>query len=186
MYMSYDATLESVLDAIFREPNLGIRYPVLAEYLRNIPVAQIGKAFDICIDLEGTQTPDQLVEFFLPVWAKRDPKACWKRTRELFRVVGIEEGWLGYDDWKTRPRITVQNLKAIRASRFWLGDRKSLMGFPIGVDESSLSRKERIRVMKEFADVWFGTFGSWPGYPPPKGSRNYSWGYSDACSQLVE
>src|ERR1700691_3530481 len=52
-----NATLESTLKAIFLEPDLEIRYPVLAEYLRTIPVGQLGKAFDICIDLEGTQRP---------------------------------------------------------------------------------------------------------------------------------
>ena len=86
-----DATLEGVLDAIFREPDSNIRYPVLAEYLRTVSVAQLGKAFDLCIALEGTQTPDELVDLFLPIWAKRDPKACWKRTKELFRLVGIED-----------------------------------------------------------------------------------------------
>ena len=164
------ATLEGVLDAIFREPNTSIRYPVLAEYLRTIPVAQLNRAFDLCIDLEGAQPPDKLVEFFLPIWAKRDPKACWKRTRELFHVVGIEDGWLAYDSWKERPRLEVQNLAAIRASRFWLTS-EALLGFPHGVDESSLPKKERLKIMKEFADVWFAAFGSWPG--------TFSNGYSD-------
>src|SRR4029079_10626197 len=124
-----DATIDSVLDAIFRQANQSIHDIVLSEYLRTIPVDGIGKAFERCIDLEGTQTPDRLVDLILPVWAKRDPKTCWKRTRELFRVVGIEDGWLTYDSWKTRPRITVQDLNAIQKSSFWL-TRAALPRFP--------------------------------------------------------
>ena len=133
-----DATIEGVLDAIFRETNPAIRYPVLAEYLRMIPVGRLGKAFELCIDLDGAQTPDELVQFFIPIWAERDPKACWKRTKELLRLVGIEDGWLAHDSWKEMPRITVQDLSAIRASRFWIRDRNSLNSFPIGLDRSSL------------------------------------------------
>ena len=157
------ATMESVLDAIFREPNPAIRYPVLGEYLRTIPVAQLGRAFDLCLDLEGAQTPDSLTEFFLPIWARRDPKTCWKRTRELFRLVGFEEGWLSLDRWKNRPRITVQDRAAINASKFWIEHRETLVSFAEGVDQSSLPRKERVRIMKEFTDLWFTRFGSWPG-----------------------
>ena len=137
------ATLAGVLDAIFREPNPGVRYPVFAEYLRTIPAGELGKAFDLCINLEGTQNPDDLVDLFLSIWARRDPKACWKRTRELFRVVGIDEYWLGYDSWENRPRITVQDRAAIRASRFWL-TRAALLSFPGGVDESALPKSERV------------------------------------------
>src|SRR5688572_16899816 len=48
-----NATLESVLDAIFREPSQNIRAAVLDEYLRLIPVAQFDRALDICIQLES-------------------------------------------------------------------------------------------------------------------------------------
>ena len=180
-----DATLAGVLDAIFREPNLAIRYPVLAEYLRTIPVAELGKAFELCIDFAGTQTPDELIYFFLPIWGERDPKTCWKRTRELFRFVGIEDGWLGHDSWKETYRITVQDPKAIRASRFWIGDRNSLNSFPIGVDRSSLPRKERVRLMKEFTDEWLDAFGSWTGYEPVPRSPYYLWSYADAPNDVA-
>ena len=124
-----DATLESVLDTIFREPNPAIRYPVLAEDLRTIPVRQLGKAFDLCINLEGTQTPDNLVFFFLRIWSKRDATGCWKRTRELFQLVGFEEGWLAYKTWNTR--ISVQNISAF-AHRNSGSNRSTLEGFPMG------------------------------------------------------
>ena len=180
-----DATLESVLDAVFREPNLAIRYPVLAEYLRTIQVRQLGKAFELCVDLNGVQTPDELVQLFLPIWAERDPKACWKRTKELLHLVGIEDGWLAHDSWKEMPRITVQDISAIRASRFWIGDRHSLNSFPIGVDRSSLPRKERIRLMKDFTDVWLGEFGSWTGYEPVQRNPYSVWSYADTPNGVV-
>src|SRR5687768_763022 len=83
-WKSADATLDSVLHSLFREPNFAIRYPLLGEYLRTIPVKELGKAFDRCVELEGTQTPEDLVAFFLRIWAARDPKECWKRTKALF------------------------------------------------------------------------------------------------------
>jgi hypothetical protein len=156
-----NATLESVLEAIFREPNLEVRYPILSEYLRQIPVEQLGQAFDICIRLEGTQTPNNLVAFYLLIWAERDPVVCWKRTRELFRVVGIEDGWLNYDSWAKRSRITVQDPVAIRASPFWL-ESAALATVPLGVEQSSLPKEDRVRMMKEFADTWFAAFDTWP------------------------
>ncbi len=159
-----DATLESVLDFIFREPNSGIRYPLLADYLRIVPVEELGKAFDLCIVLEGTQTPDALIDLFLRIWAKREPVTCWQRTKELFRLVGVEDGWLNYDDWTTRDRITVQDRDAIQASRFWIEHRDVLSSFAFGVDESALPREERVRLMKEFMDVWLDAFGTWPGH----------------------
>src|SRR5207253_2964198 len=115
-----DAKLAEVLDTIFREPDPAIRYPILAEYLRSIPSKQLGPAFDICVGLEGEQAPDSIVAFLLAIWAQRDPAGCWERTQKLFHLVGIEDGWLGYDSWKERPRITVEDLKAIRASPYWI------------------------------------------------------------------
>jgi len=51
--------LRGVLEKIFREPDQAIRYPVLAEYLRAIPVKDLGRAFDTCVLLEGTQVPEK-------------------------------------------------------------------------------------------------------------------------------
>ena len=157
-----NATFDGTLEAIYREPNLKIRYPVLAGYLRIIPVGQLGRAFDKCITLECSQTPDDLVAFFLPIWAARDPQACWTRTVALFRVVGFEEGWLDYKAEKDRPVPTVRDVTALRASPFWL-DSGALLGFPAGVNASSLPMKQRVALMREFVDKWFDAFGSWPG-----------------------
>ncbi len=157
-----DASLEEVLEAIYLEPNMAIRYPVLAEYLRVIPGSQLETAFDRCIALEGFQTPSQLVELFLAIWAGRDPDSCWRLTQKLFHVVGIEGGWLAYDSWNARDKITVQDLEAIRTSTFWL-DSSALASFPLGVDRSEVPVEERVRLMKEFIETWLAAFHSWPG-----------------------
>ena len=38
-----------------------------------------------------------------------------------------------------------------------------MLGFPVGTGQSSVTKEERVRIMKEFADMWFATFGTWPG-----------------------
>jgi hypothetical protein len=157
------ATLDSVLKAIFLEPYRDIRYPVLAAYLRTMPVEDLGAAFEKCIDLEGVQSPNDLVTFFLNIWAERDPRACWKRTQELFKVVAIEEGWMAYDSWLQKPPITAQDIDALRASRFYLAPT-ALKSFPHGVEQSTLPANERVALMKAFTDRWFAAFGTWPGY----------------------
>jgi len=165
------ATLESILDAIYHEPDSTIRYAVLGQYLWTIPADQLGKAFDLCIAREGTDTPDALIYQFLQLWAARDPQACWKRTEALFHVVGYDYSWMGYSSWA--DRITVQDVHAIQSSPFWI-KASTLLGFPEGVDNSTLSKKDRVRFLREFADQWFTDFGTWPGGlapgdPPPSG-----------------
>ncbi|MEZ0274074.1 MAG: hypothetical protein ACAH88_04160 [Roseimicrobium sp.] len=167
-----------VLTTIFHEPDWELRYRVLEEYLHKIPVEDLSHAFELCASFEGTQLPDDLVEFFLHIWAARDPKACWLRTKQLFKVVGIEDGWLNYDGWTKRPRITVQDWDAIKASKFRLS-RIALSSFPFGVEKSSLPREERVKLLKEFADAWFAAFGDWPSVP----ARRYYPRYRKELSQ---
>lgn len=155
--------MESVLDAIYRETNIIIRRAVLAEYLNLIPAEKLSRAFDICISLEGTETPDALVAFFLEIWGKRDPEGCWKRTKGLFRLVGIEDGWLAFDRWD-QPRMTAQDFEAIRSSPFWLKPG-ALTGFLLGIEQSSLPRKQRERITKGFEDLWSRVCDRRPGYP---------------------
>jgi hypothetical protein len=156
------APLDATLDAIYREPDIQVRYPVLALFLWTIPTSELGEAFDDCIKREGTVLPDDLVSFFLGIWAARDPEACWVRMRALFHVVGPEYDYLTYDSWTQRPVITISDLAAVRASPFWL-DARALGSFPEGVDNSALPRKERVRIMREFVSKWFDDFGTWPG-----------------------
>ncbi|QIF01673.1 hypothetical protein [Roseimicrobium sp. ORNL1] len=152
--------LDVILDEIFREPDALIRYAVLDGYLSMIPVEQLKEAYDKCIILEGSQVPDQLVELLLRIWSRRDPHACWEKTKTLFELVGIEHGFLGYDHYG--ETITVQNRDAIRASRYWIRDRAAILGFAMGVGQSALPEGERVRLMKECADLWFARFKTWP------------------------
>ncbi|HZJ15353.1 MAG TPA: hypothetical protein VFD27_09900, partial [Chthoniobacteraceae bacterium] len=55
------ATVRGVLEAIFREPDIKVREAVLVEFLKIVPIEKLDSAFDICLDLEGTQTPEGLV-----------------------------------------------------------------------------------------------------------------------------
>jgi hypothetical protein len=165
-----EATRDTILAAIFREPNLGIRYRMLAEYLRQIPASQIGKTFELCVPLESTENPNDLVELFIPIWVERDPVTCWPWVKKLFGVV-MGGGALDYDSWT--HRITVQDVKGIRASSFWI-EREALLGFPVAFDRSALAKEEKVQIMKEFAGMWLTAFGSWPQSPQPaKHAGNY-------------
>ena len=161
--------VSTVVPRIFLEPDLWVRYPVLAEYFRKIPVRSLGEALDLALRLEGTQTPDDLVELLLYVWAQRDPETAWERTSRLFDLVGLEEGWLGYDGWKTRPRIVLQDRGAIEKSGYWLR-RDTLSAFVEGVDDSNASDTVKVRFLKAFLERWFQHFASWPGR---RGTRRY-------------
>lgn len=163
-WLAPHATLAGTLDAIYHEPDARIRYQVLFNYLWTVPAGQLGAAFDRCVTFEGVQSPDSLVYFFLQIWGARDPEACWKKTQQLFHLVGIEYGPLDYGSWD--ERITVQDIDAIRASPYWITSA-ALKSFPLGVEQSSLPEKERVRIMKEFANLWFANFGTWPGNPTP-------------------
>ena len=156
--------VDRVILSLFREPDQGVRMLLLDEYLRAVPAEKLGAAFDLCLQYEGTQRPDFLVEFFISIWAERAPVACWKRVKELFKVVGIENSWLNYDGWKERDRITVQDREAIKASKFWLRSQ-ALTSFREGLEKSNLPRAERARYLKEFADTWINAFGEWPSEP---------------------
>lgn len=78
------ASLDQQLERIFLESDPDIRYPVLAAFLRRIPAGDLEAAFDVCLQLEGTQCPQGLVAFFLPIWSERDPHGAWKRVEPLF------------------------------------------------------------------------------------------------------
>jgi hypothetical protein len=151
-----------IVERIFREPNPAIRYPVLAEYLRQVPMLHFGYAFDVAVLLEGAQTPNEIVALMLRIWAERDPQEAWERVQSLVHLVGIEDGWLTYDSWNRRPKIEVQDLAAIRASRYWLR-RNALLTFPLGVEAAEIPQAEKVRLLKAFADLWFEKFQSWPG-----------------------
>ncbi|MGV3663218.1 MAG: hypothetical protein ACO1TE_23805 [Prosthecobacter sp.] len=150
-----------IMERIFREPHARIRCAVLGEYLREMPVGQLGMAFDLALMLEGRETPDDLVSQMLRIWAQRDPQAAWVCTQALAKQVGIEEGWLGYDSWYNDP-ITVRDGEGIKGARFWL-DHGTLASFPQGVDASELPWAEKEPLLKAFTQFWFERFQNWPG-----------------------
>ena len=151
-----------VIERIFREPNLDIRRSVLASYLKDeVPLIHFGLAFDTAIALEGVQNPDPLVSVMLEIWAKRDPTAAFERVKQLIDLVGIENGYLGYDSWHHRDAIIVQNAAAIRQSRFWL-DRNTLASFPYAADFSDWDAAKKQSLLKAFAQLWFEHFDDWP------------------------
>lgn len=150
-----------IVERIFREPMANIRYAVLGEYLRQMPVEQFGMAFDVALMLEGRENPDELVSQMLGIWAERNPQAAWDRTQALAKLVGIDHGWLGYDSWYGE-RITVQDAEGIQGSRFWL-NAWALLSFPDGVESSKLSWPEKLPLLKAFTQFWFDRFQSWPG-----------------------
>lgn len=153
----------AVVQRIFLEPDVWVRYLVLAEYFRKVPVKFLGEIFDMALRLEGTQTPDDLVALLLDVWAQRDPETAWERTSHLFDLVGLEEGWLTYDGWKDRPRIVLQDRGAIENSGYWLR-RETLVAFAEGVNASDSLDTDKVRFMKAFIERWFQHFASWPGH----------------------
>jgi hypothetical protein len=165
-----------IIERIFREPNPEIRYPVLGEYLRKMPMLNFALAFDIAVMLEGTQTPNELVALMLRIWAERDPQGAWERTQTLVHLVGFDENWLTYDSWNGRPKIEVQDLAAIRASRYWLGSN-ALLTFPQGVEDSDAPKAEKVRLLKAFADLWLEKFQVWPRERKPF--------YEDANGEVV-
>lgn len=153
----------TVIERIFREPNLDVRRSVLMSYLKDeVPPIHFGLAFDTAIALEGVQNPDPLVSVMLAIWAKRDPATAFERVKQLIDLVGIENGYLGYDSWHHRDAITVQNAAAIRQSRFWL-DRNTLASFPYAADFSGWDAAKRQNLLKAFAQLWFEHFDEWPG-----------------------
>lgn len=151
-----------VIELIFREPDLDIRRSVLASYLKDeVPLIHFGLAFDTATALEGVQNPDQLISMMLGIWANRDPEAAFERVKQLFDLVGLEEGYLGYDSWQNRDAITVRDASAIRQSRFWL-DRDTLASFPYAADLSGWDGAKKQRLLKAFAQLWFEHFEDWP------------------------
>ncbi|HEY1083282.1 MAG TPA: hypothetical protein VGE29_13525 [Prosthecobacter sp.] len=152
-----DVSLEKVLERIFLESNPAIRHAVLSSYLHRIPVEDFPRAFDLCITLQGTQWPDELVALILPIWAERDPQAAWKHSQTLFSFVAFD--WLSLDKW-SNPKIEVSDLDALRKSPFWL--TRGLETFPQGIKKSRLARADKIVILSDFASRYLATFGSLP------------------------
>mgnify|MGYP003575381401 FL=1 len=151
------ATLRDVLCRLFREPDFEFRYALLAEYLRIIPIEDFSTAFDLCVSLEGRQAPDRLIRMLIRVWAGRDPRACAEKVIDLFHLVGPDD-WLSFERWHEFELI-VPNREAVKASQFWIGEH-ALSSFPFDLERSSLSKEEKLQIMRRFMDRWIEACGS--------------------------
>ncbi len=159
-------SFDKQLKRIFLEPDPDIRYPVLAAYLRQIPATDLEAAFDACLQLEGTQCPEGLVAFFLPIWSERDPHKAWKRADPLFQLQ--EHHWLSFDRWGWE-KIAFRNLKAMQESKFWM-DPRWLENFLAGLDRSSIPASEKAVLKEAFMARWSPIYASAPStYPTQDG-----------------
>ena len=158
-------SLQEQLRRIFLEPDPDVRYPVLAAYLRQIPVEEFGAAFDLCVAFEGNQCPAQLIAMFLPIWAERDPQAAWKRTDVLFELQ--DNNWLGHDSW-SEERIMFRNLDAMRQSDFWI-DPRWLENFLAGLNRSALDEAGKQALKSAFMAKWSPVYASPPSEHPTGG-----------------
>jgi hypothetical protein len=172
------ASLEEQLKRIYLEPDPDIRYPVLAAYLRRIPAGDLEAAFDLCLRLEGTQHPANLVAFFLPIWAERDPHTAWKRVEPLFQLQ--EHHWLSHDRWDNE-KIVFRNLEAMRKSSFWM-DPRWLENFLAGLKLSQIPAAEKAALRSAFMARWSPIYDSPPSEYPTADQR----GYELAASELFE
>jgi hypothetical protein len=155
---------EEALRSIFRESDDLVRYRVLTSYLRRMPVEELGRVLDWCIEFEGAQMPDYLLSYFIPIWAERDPKACLERVKFMVKLVALDDsGWLRYDHW-AQPRIEIREPGLVRSSKFWVA-RDSLLTFPTGLARSAVGQIEREGLQREFSLTWFRRFDGWPGEP---------------------
>lgn len=156
------ASLDEQLTRIFLESDAEIRYPVLAAYLRWIPASELEAAFDLCLRLEGTQCPQNIMAFFLSIWAERDPHAAWKRTEPLFQLQ--DHHWLRYDRWGS-GKIVFRNLEAMRRSSFWL-DPRWLENFLAGLRKSKIPATEKAALKSAFMARWSPIYDSPPSEHP--------------------
>lgn len=156
------ASLEEHLRCIFLEPDPDIRYPVLAAYLKQIPSEKLESAFDLCLQLESTQHPENLIAFFLPIWAERDPGAAWKRTEPLFKLQDTHA--LDFDRW-SNPKMTFRSLAAMRESSFWM-DPRWLENFLTGLKLSEAPAAEKQALREAFMAKWKPIYDSPPSDCP--------------------
>jgi hypothetical protein len=164
-----EASLDEHLKRIFHESDSEIRYPVLAAYLRWIPVADLEAAFDLCLHLEGTQCPQGLVAYFLPIWAERSPHTAWKRVEPLFQLQ--EHHWLNYDRWENE-KIAFRDLAAMRKSSFWM-DPRWLENFLAGLKQSQVPAAEKAALRSAFMTRWSPIYDSPPSEHPTADRRGY-------------
>ena len=176
------ATLSRTLEVVFKEPDAGIRYPVLAEYFRTeIPLADLARAFEICLTLDGRQDATDLIALLLPIWAQREPETAWNKAQSLVGAVVLEGSPLDLDSWRG-PTVKVVNRKAWVASKIWMEPR-ALAGLGVGISSAEMPVESRRRLLKEYASFYVDHFDA---LPEPGGAEGGGRGYPGANPRLIK
>lgn len=163
-WSEHGLAVPDVLEKIFKEPDPEVRYPVLAKYFRNhLSGAQLGAAFELCVKLEGTQRPNDLVGLLLPLWAAREPEQALAKTKELMECVVLEGHPLDLDRWDNRP-LRVVNLDAFQASSYWL-NVSSLGGLGPALADPGRPVELRKQLMRVYANLFIDKAGALPNSP---------------------
>lgn len=159
-------SMPDVLKVLFQEPDVTVRYPMLAEYLREIPVADLESAFRLSVAYEGTQHPRAITSLFLRVWAERDPESAWRKVRELLDVA-VSHNVLDLARWDW-GKVTTANQAAFQKSSFWIvPDDVTAIG--PAIEASALPRHDKVRILKEYAATYVDLTGSLPSGNPAQG-----------------
>lgn len=176
-WSEHGLAVPDVLEKIFKEPDPQVRYPVLAEYFRkHLSGTQLGAAFELCVKLEGTQRPIDLVGLLLPLWAAREPEQALAKTKELMECVVLEGHPLDLDRWDSRP-LRVVNLDAFRASSYWL-NVSSLGGLGPTLADPGRPVELRKQLMRDCANLFIDRAGALPNSPATD--------YSDQDLELIQ
>lgn len=163
-WSDHGLAVPDVLEKIFKEPDPQVRYPVLAEYFRkHLPGAQLGAAFELCVKLEGTQRPNDLVGLLLPLWAAREAEQALAKTKEWMERVVLEGHPLDLDRWDSRP-LRVVNLDEFRASSYWL-NASSLGGLGPALADAGRPVELRKQLMRDYANLFIDRAGTLPNSP---------------------
>jgi hypothetical protein len=166
-----NAAMKDVLQTIFREPDPEIRYAALAGYLEMIPVGHLDEAFEVSVNLEGCQEPNEMVSLFLAIWGRRDPEVAWKKARALFDVTVIDGDPLSLDSW-SNPPLQVADLAALRASPIWLSSWfNPIDGLAEGVQAADLPLPLKTRLLKEISNLVLDRLGRLPCQQPVNGQH---------------
>lgn len=138
------ATWEQVIRRLYREPNKQVRSTLLDEYLKTVPASDFGRVFDLCLQLEEEDSPDDLLEQLLRAWGRIDAAAAWNKCQALYETIVGQEP-LDVDSWGTG--IVILNPKAVAASDFWPKSDKFAHEFSAGVTQSGLPQPEKDRYL---------------------------------------
>jgi hypothetical protein len=162
-------TQEQVIHRLYREPNKTVRSTLLEEYLKRVPAADFPRVFDLCLQLEEEDSPDDLLEPLLRAWARTDAAAAWAKCKALYEII-LPQDPLDVDAWGTG--IVVLNPRAVAASDFWPASDKFSEAFSEGVAESGLPQPAKDRytaLQKARSAAWSAAYDAAEKKTPSRG-----------------